>query len=378
MNVLHVTGPAQFGGIERLVLDLVEIQKSQQGTRVGVLFANAGGDFFDKFARLDLPLYSAELSSGYDWSPKKYRKVLDIFHQYRILHIHSFNPLLAACAVASGNFIVYTEHGNFAFGRKTGTADVIKSRLLKYFLNSRVDHISFNSAFTRNIAEKKYGLGNVPRSIVHNGIAITGITNSLHRVDDEIAALLKDKFVIGTTSRFAGFKRIDRLIKAFAAFQGDKPDSVLLLVGDGALRADLKRLVDELRISNKTIFAGYRENVHDFQNCMNVCVFPSENEPFGIAAVETMLLGKPTIICHDGGGLVEVVGEHSREDVVSDIQGMVARFNYYYHHRDKIADGAADRTRYASRFTIEDTAAQFLSIYQKVSSHIKPPRHVRN
>jgi glycosyltransferase involved in cell wall biosynthesis len=138
-----------------------------------------------------------------------------------------------------------------------------------------------------------------------------------------------------------------------------------------ALRTDLERLVDKLQISDNSIFSGYKGNAFDYQQRMDVCVFPLESESFGIAAVETILLGKSTIICHDGDGLVEVVGEHSRKDVVSDIQGMVGRFNdYYYHHRDKIADGAVDRTRYASRFTIEDTAAQFLSIYQKASSNI--------
>ena len=378
MNVLHVTGKAQFGGIQRLVLDLAECQMKCQEIPVGVLFSMADGEFLDKFTRSGLTLYSAGLSGGYDVAPRKYRRVLDIFRQYRVLHFHGFNPFLAACAITSGSYLVYTEHGNFAFGRKTGVADVIKSRLLKYFLNSHIDHITFNSAFTRSVAEKRYGLRNTPRSIVYNGVDIDGITGSPGQIEDATAALLKGKFVVGTTSRFAGFKRIDRLINAFAAFQGGKPDAVLLLVGDGALRADLEQLVDKLQISDKAIFAGYKENVFDYQRRMDVCVFPSETEPFGIAAVEAMLLGKPTIISNDGGGLVEVVGGFSRDDVVSDVQGLAARLDYYYQHREKLAEHAGDRTKHAAKFNIEDTAVQFLSIYQKAPANVRYPRHVRN
>lgn len=378
MNVLHVTGPARFGGIERLVLDLAHTQHVVQNMDVGILFTSADGEFYEQFARTGLPLYSAGLTSGYDFSPVKYRRAVRLFREHQILHFHSFNPLLAQCAISANRRVVYTEHGNFAFGRKAGISDAIKSRLLKYFLNRCVYYVSFNSAFTKSISEKRYDLRNVPRSIVYNGLAIDAVTRSTQQIEDTIAGRLQARFVVGTTSRFAGFKRIDRLISAFAEFQADKADVVLLLVGDGILRRDLEQLVDRLGISDKTIFVGYRENVYDFQSRMDVCVFPSEKEPFGIAAAETMLLGKPTIICHDGGGLVEVVGGYLTDDVVSSAHGMAERLNHYYMHRGNIAGAADKRRRYASRFNIEDTASQFRDIYQKVLSSVSSPGHVRN
>jgi glycosyltransferase involved in cell wall biosynthesis len=282
--------------------------------------------------------------------------------------MHSFNPFLATSAVASGRPIVYTEHGNFAFGRKIGMTDILKSKLLKLFLNSYVDYITFNSEFTQKISENRYGLGNVPRSVIYNGVDIDGITRPPNQIENTIARLLSGKFVVGTSSRFVGFKRIDRLIDAFAEFQHDKPDTMLLLVGEGVLRSELERRVRNLKISEKIIFAGYRSNVFDYQRKMDVCVFPSETEPFGIAAVETLLLGKPTLISADGGGLVEVVGGFSHDDVANDVRAMADRLNYYYCHRDQIDGRAGERMKYASKFNIEDTADQFLRIYQKTSS----------
>jgi glycosyltransferase involved in cell wall biosynthesis len=231
-----------------------------------------------------------------------------------------------------------------------------------------VDYITFNSEFTQKISENRYGLGNVPRSVIYNGVDIDGITRPPSQIENTIARLLSGKFVVGTSSRFVGFKRIDRLIDAFAEFQHDKPDTMLLLVGEGVLRSELERRVRNLKISEKIIFAGYRSNVFDYQRKMDVCVFPSETEPFGIAAVETLLLGKPTLISADGGGLVEVVGGFSHDDVANDVRAMADRLNYYYCHRDQIDGRAGERMKYASKFNIEDTADQFLRIYQKTSS----------
>jgi glycosyltransferase involved in cell wall biosynthesis len=378
MNVLHVTGPARFGGIERLVLDLANVQHHTPGMSTGVLFTNTEGEFIEKFAQKKLTCYSAGLAGGYDVSPNKYRKVLDLFRQYQVLHFHGFNPLLATCAAASGKPVVYTEHGNFAIGRKTGIAGAVKSALLSVFLNRFADYVTFNSGFTRGIAEARYGLQDTPGSVVYNGIAVDEIAGSTRPIDPAIAGKLESRFVVGTSSRFAGFKRIDRLIDAFATFQHGKPDAMLLLVGDGALRADLERQVEGHRISEKTIFTGYRNNVADYQDSMDVCVFPSASEPFGLAAVETLLLGKPTIICHDGGGLVEVVGGLSPADVVNGVGGIAERLEYYYRNRDGIGAGAAARKGYASKFSIEETAAAFLRIYQNVVTGKTRSSHVRN
>jgi glycosyltransferase involved in cell wall biosynthesis len=206
----------------------------------GVLFTNTEGEFIEKFTQKKLTCYSAGLAGGYDVSPNKYRKVLDLFRQYQVLHFHGFNPLLATCAAASGKPVVYTEHGNFAIGRKTGIAGAVKSALLSVFLNRFADYVTFNSGFTRGIAEARYGLQDTPGSVVYNGIAVDEIAGSTRPIDPAIAGKLESRFVVGTSSRFAGFKRIDRLIDAFATFQHGKPDAMLLLVGDGALRAKSK------------------------------------------------------------------------------------------------------------------------------------------
>lgn len=368
VKVLHILWSAHFGGIERLVLDLATVQLNNPEIQIGILFGKKEGEFLEKFGKTGLTCYSINLKSGYDISPWKYLRAIQVFRNYDILHVHSFNPFLASCAVISRKKIFYTDHGSGSgIGRKRTYADYLKGIFLKIFLNSQVDYISFNSYFTKKIAEKRYGLNGVNRSVVYNGIAFRNVLISLKDVEQSILDKLRGKFVVGTASRFAGMKRIDRLIRAFAEFQKDR-DTVLLLVGDGPLFDELEQLVKALKLSEKAIFTGFRDNVQAFQNLMDVCVFPSESEPFGLVAVETLSLGKPTIVFQDGGGIIEVVGGFSQDDIVKNVQHLIERLNFYYDHRDEITECAQRRKEYSQKFDINNMTSEINIIYKHLLS----------
>ena len=367
MRILHILWSAHFGGIERLVLDLATDQSTDHEEQTGILFGSeeGKGGFLKAFREAGLKCFFLHLNSGYDLSPRKYLSAFRTFREYDILHFHSFNPLLAACAVISDKKIVYTEHGNFGFGRGKTWADSIKTLLLKMFLKSGVDYITFNSKFTKQLAQKRYGLDSVKSSVVYNGIDSKMNSISTAGVEKSILQKIRGKFVIGTTSRFVGSKRIDRLIHAFADFQIDK-DTVLLLLGDGALKDELEQLIEHLRLSGKIVFTGFRHNVREFQDLMDVCVFPFENEAFGLVAVETLSLGKPTIVFRDGGGIVEVIGGFSQDDVVEGISQLVERLEFYFYSRDEITKQAQGRKEYSKKFAINRMAAELDAIYKQI------------
>ena len=369
MRVLHIIGNANFGGIERLVITLAEVQSEQAGIQPEILFSSMKGEFVDKFEALGVPLHSADLSGGYDFSSRKGALLRNLFEGFDILHFHFFNIAMARCAVLSGVPVVYTEHGNFGFGRRTKFVDHVKRMLLSRFLNRRVSFLSFNSEFTRGFAEQRFGLAGTRRGVIYNGVKFDAVTGDATEIDTGISEELAGRFVIGTSSRFAGFKRIDRLVDGFAKFAKDIDDACLLLVGDGVTRSDLERQVDELGIRDKTVFAGYQSNVFDYQAAMDVCVFPSVNEPFGLVAIETLSLGQPTLVFRDGGGLVEILSALNSRDIVDDCDGLAARLFECYADRDSLrdADRVASRQARARQFDAQTMTDEFASIYQELS-----------
>ena len=365
IRVLHILWSAHFGGIERLVLDLVSAQSNHTQIEVGVLFGTTKGEFLGKFRAAGMNCHFLGLNSGHDISMRKYFNAVRIFQQYDILHVHSASPLLIACATISSKTIISTLHSGFGFGRKKTWHDPMKSIFVRWFLNYRVDYISFNSQYTKKVAESRYGLNGVRKSVVYNGIDFKEHFISTTGIENSLLQELRGKFVVGTVSRFKRVKRIDRLVEAFADFQRSK-DTILLLVGDGPLRDELKRLVGQLKLDRKSIFTGFTHNVREFQSLMDVNVFPSESETFGLVAVEALSLGKPTIVFGDGGGIAEVVGHFSQDDVVHDIRHLVNRLEYYYDNRSELVRLAQDRIQYAHNFNIDNTAARFSAIYKEL------------
>lgn len=347
-----------------MVLDLATTQSKHPELHIEILFCKQEGEYLDKFREAGINCHFLQLNSGYDVSPWKYLRALRIFRGHDILHFHHFNPLLMLCGVISGKWMIYTAHG-FPGRQKMKWTDHMEVFFLKKILNSYVAYITFNSQFTKQRVEKLYGLDAVRRSVVYNGISFEKEPQTFTGIEESILQKTRGKFIIGTTSRFVGFKRIDRLIQAFSDFQKNK-DSVLLLVGDGPLRNELEQLIKQLRLTDKSIVTGFRPNVQEFQGMMDVCVFPSENEPFGLVAVEALSLGKPVIVLKDGGGITEVVGGFSKDDVVEDLPHLVHRLEYYYNNKNEM-HLSQDRINYAEKFNIDNMVTQFTAIYKEVT-----------
>jgi glycosyltransferase involved in cell wall biosynthesis len=206
-------------------------------------------------------------------------------------------------------------------------------------------------------------------SVVYNGIQLTDTdSNTSSKEINELTKRLKNKIVIGTSSRFVSFKRIDRLIKAFSKLENIE-QRVLLLVGDGILRSKLKEQVEELNISNSVIFTGYASNVRDFQQLMDVSVFPSQSEPFGLVAIETLSLNKPTIVFADGGGLKEIITGISSDDVVNDEFELTSRLEEYITNFGIKTETNNSRVDYAKGFSIETACENFNDIYRQIRQY---------
>ena len=129
-----------------------------------------------------------------------------------------------------------------------------------------------------------------------------GIDTARFRFDAAVRASvrrelgLEDRLVIGHVGRLTYQKNQGFLLSAFAALVHFRPDSRLLLVGEGEDRKALAEQAAALGISDRVIFHGPSNRVPAILWAMDVFAFPSRFEGLGIAAVEAQAAGLPTLV----------------------------------------------------------------------------------
>ncbi|CCH55086.1 glycosyl transferase group 1 [Fibrisoma limi BUZ 3] len=130
------------------------------------------------------------------------------------------------------------------------------------------------------------------------------------------------------TSNFRRVKRIDDAVMTFYHIQEHMP-AKLLLVGDGPERARIERLVRELGIYDQVRFLGKLDAVEEVLSVADLFLMPSENESFGLAALEAMACEVP-VISSNAGGLPElnVQGVTGFLSPVGDVDDMVKNSLY--------------------------------------------------
>lgn len=327
MRVIHCISSLGYGGIQRMVIDLVRHQKLRLDLipSIGVMYNRLEGGMSGLMDTLGVEIYDFELNSGYDIRLIPYLRIYKKFRSNDVIHLHGFNIFIAILAVLSKRTIVYTEHGNFGFGRKNGLNDSINKWFKKLFLRLNV-RVVCNSNFTLN-----YLNDNVvkPRfcCTVYNGIFEKSKTDK--KLLKKLEEKYRDRFIIGTTSRLAGFKMVERLILLFADYIKINPKALLVIVGDGPKRKSLQSLVSKLNLDDYVNFEGFQSSVSTYQLAFDIGIFPSINEPFGLVALECYRQQKPVLVFEDGGGLTEVVGRFVPDDVCKDIDEMICRIEFY-------------------------------------------------
>lgn len=102
---------------------------------------------------------------------------------------------------------------------------------------------------------------------------------------------LEDKFVVGHVGHFNPAKNHEKILSVFAELAKRRENAALLLVGDGELEGDVRTKAEELGLTDKVVFAGAHKDVENMYQAMDVFLFPSRYEGFGMAMIEAQANG---------------------------------------------------------------------------------------
>lgn len=107
---------------------------------------------------------------------------------------------------------------------------------------------------------------------------------------------LHNQLVVGHVGRFSPPKNHDFLIEIFYELLKKKPNSKLLLIGDGEGRKLIEKKAIRLGIKNQVLFLGVRSDVSQLMQAIDVFVFPSLYEGLPVTLIEAQAAGLPCLI----------------------------------------------------------------------------------
>lgn len=125
-----------------------------------------------------------------------------------------------------------------------------------------------------------------------------------------------DEFVLMHISNFRPVKRIQDCVRILAEVR-KRVNARLILVGDGPDRADVERLCRELGVAEHVTFLGKQSALPEILSCADIFLLPSQQESFGLSALEAMSCGVP-VIATNIGGIPEVL-EHGETGYLAEL-----------------------------------------------------------
>lgn len=363
MKILYIIGSLAIGGAEKLLTDIIE-QLDNLGYSVSIYLLKSTNSFlFDRLKSRNIQIITSNIPF---YSPIHIYNIIKLSSKFDIVHANLF-PSLYWGAMAkfiisrtkgnsSNTKFVYTEHSTYNRRRD--------KKWLSFFekcIYNQYNKIIAISSQVKNNLVIWVGLSD-KIEVIENAIDVDYYSNS-SPFNRELLNISNNSIIILMSARFTTAKDQETLIKAFSLLKHDRV--VLVLVGDGPLKAKCETLVLHLNLQNTVLFLGARDDVPQLIKMADICVLSSNWEGFGLVAVEYMAAGKPIIVSDvpglndvvRGAGILFKVGEV--QELTDKLQHLITNADY----RREISEKCRCRSM---KYDISFLISSYLKLYKSL------------
>jgi N-acetyl-alpha-D-glucosaminyl L-malate synthase BshA len=166
------------------------------------------------------------------------------------------------------------------------------------------DRITAVSRYLREETLRAFGCAGCDVQVIHNFIDPAVYDRSRYPATLR-AQVDGDRRVLMHVSNFRAVKRVRDVVRIYARV-GEAIPAVLVMVGDGPDRVEAEEEARTLGVADSVFFLGRLDAVAPLLAGADLFLLPSQNESFGLSALEALASGTP-VIASKAGGLLEVV-----------------------------------------------------------------------
>lgn len=311
MRILHIINNLGSGGAEKLIEEILPLMNKIEEIETDLLILTDTKDVFleslkDKNVKVNVNKYKNLYDPRNIFEIKKHI----IGREYDIVHSHTFPTqmwvgLSKLFMMGKKVKFVTTEHSTHNRRREK-----FYFRYIDKLIYSQYDSIISITEKTRDnlidwIDPKHKKIDK--HVVIENGVDIAKIKAALpYKKNELINGITENTKLICMVGRFSEAKDQPTLIRAVSKLSRDIH---LILVGEGPLISDNKKLAEELGISDRVHFLGFRQDIPRILKTVDIVVLSSHWEGLSLASIEGLASGKP-FIASKVPGLEEIVEGH--------------------------------------------------------------------
>lgn len=296
LNILHLIETSEPGGAETVLAYIADnLDKDRYRSIVCVL---EHGWLTDHLDNLGIPHVMIENRWSYD--PVFLFKLLRLIRREKIDLIHSHEFMMTVYGSVAARIAriphVGTIHGKVYYPNKQRRVQMLR---MAAKLCSRLIAVSddLNNFLTTllNVRSGKI-------ETLYNGIDLEKYRSASSREKSRERLGLHDKsIVLGTVGSLFEVKGLPYLLEATVILKDKYPHLSLLIAGEGNREDSLKTLADQLNLGDTVRFLGFRDDIPDILQAVDIYVCSSISEGLSLSILEAMALSKPIVATNVGG-----------------------------------------------------------------------------
>lgn len=313
LRILHVINDlGGAGGAERqLALNIAALNHDRFESYVCYLYSRS--DLVEELRSLGVQVLHLDVHGKPQW-PNAVWRLARAIRENRIdlVHANLFEsellagiagriagvPVISSLVNSADDAAVFSEslHPNrFKFTIARMLTKTVYRTCYRHFV-ALSDHVRQSSIEHLGISSKKITV--IPRAVDKTWLEPESLS-VVQRVRTELR--LNGTYpLLLTIGRLVPQKGQKYLLSAMPRVLGAFPSAKLLIVGDGFMAEELKRLAHTLGIERAVSFLGRSSHVKELLATSDIFVFPSLWEGFGVSLLQAAALGKPCVACAVG------------------------------------------------------------------------------
>lgn len=289
VRILHVLNSLSGGGAESFILNIYRNIDTNQVKFDFLLRSENNNDaYINEVKKMGSRVYIIPAFPQHFIQNYMEAKKIIYGTKYDIIHVHA-NSLIYICPLILSKQagvkirILHSHNSTTSFG--------YLCKCIHYFNRAWVKRFITDKLACGRLAGT-WMFGNEPYKIIPNAIDIKKFSfNQITRDRLRTELKLEDKFVIGFVGRFSKQKNHDFMLQVFSSYLKINENAVLMLVGNGELADEVKKLAVDYGVAANVRFMGQCLNVNELLQAMDMFLMTSFYEGLPFALIEAQAAG---------------------------------------------------------------------------------------